>query len=420
MSLFDADHWREIGNALRGNKVRTALTAFGVFWGIFLLMVMMGSGNGLERGAMQEFAGSATNAVFVWGQRTSKPFRGLPVGREMDLSAEDVDALRRGVPEAEIICPRCQGGGYGGGNNVTRGTKSGGFGIMGDTPELTKVQNVPLTAGRFVNPIDLEDRRKVAVIGTRVRELLFEKNEDPLGKELRIQGVTFAVVGVFKSNRNGRQGEEESQTIHIPLTTFQQAFNYGRKIDWLAVKSRNDIAATVTEKKVKDLLKERHRVAPDDQRAFGSWNTEEQFKKFNGLFIGIRLLVWIVGIGTLTAGVIGVSNIMLVIVRERTHELGIRRAVGATPAMITGQIVLEALLLTASAGYIGLITGMLLIDGIALGISGQQLDFFKSPGVEISTALQALGILVASGIAAGIMPAWRAVRVTTVEALRAS
>ena len=420
MSLFDADHWREIGNTLSGNKLRTALTAFGVFWGIFLLMVMMGSGNGLERGAMQEFSGSATNAVFVWGQRTSKPFRGLPVGRRMELTVDDVGAIQKDVREAELVCPRCQLGGFGGGHNVTRGTKSGGFGILGDTPELTRVQFVPVIAGRFVNRLDLEDRRKVAVIGTRVRELLVEKGEDPVGKEIRIQGVTFAVIGVFKSLHTGRQGEEETQSIHIPLTTFQQAFNYGRKIDWLAVKSRDNVPASIAETKVKDLLRQRHRAAPDDLRAFGSWNTEEEFKKFNGVFIGIRLLVWIVGIGTLAAGVIGVSNIMLVIVRERTHELGVRRAVGATPAMITGQIVFEALLLTASAGYVGLIAGMLVVDGVAAAIVGAEMDFFKSPGVDISTALRALAILVLSGIGAGIMPAWRAVRVTTVEALRAS
>ncbi|HEX6850156.1 MAG TPA: ABC transporter permease [Candidatus Polarisedimenticolaceae bacterium] len=420
MSVLDRDHWHEIWEALRGNKVRTLLTAFGVFWGIFLLMVMMGSGNGLERGAMEGFSGGATNSLFVWSQRTTKPWKGMPVGRELDLTDADVAAVRQKVPEAEIVAPRNQLGGFGGGNNVVRRNRSGGFSVMGDVPELARIQTVPLVEGRFLNPIDVADRRKVAVIGTRVRELLFERGESPLSKEIRIQGVYFTVVGVFKSLQSGTRGDRETQTIYIPFSTFQQSFNYGNRVDWLAIKSRDDVPATVTEEKVKALLRARHAVSPDDARAFGSWNLEQEFRKFSGVFTGIRLLVWIVGIGTLAAGVIGVSNIMLVIVRERTHEIGVRRAVGATPFAITSQIVLEAVLLTAAAGYLGLVSGMLAMDGVAAAVANTDSMFFKRPGVEIATALQALGILIASGIAAGLMPAWRALKVPTVEALRSS
>jgi putative ABC transport system permease protein len=418
MSMLDRDHWSEIGAALRGNKVRTALTAFGVFWGIFLLVVMMGSGNGLERGADDSFAGVATNSMFVWGQRTSKPYRGLPVGREIELTIDDAVALDTRIAEAEVVAPRCQLGGFGTGNNVTRGRKAGGFGVMGDVPELLHVQTVPLVAGRFVNALDVAERRKVAVIGTRVRELLFESAEDPLGREIAIQGVTFTVVGLFRPLQSGQRGDEQAQTIHIPLTTFQQAFHYGRNIDWLAVKSRDDVRASVTEEKVKAELRARHRAAPDDQRAIGSWSMATEYDKFHAVFVGIRILVWIVGIGTLAAGVIGVSNILLVIVRERTHEIGIRRAIGATPFGITSQIVLEALLLTATAGYVGLIAGMLTMDGVAAAIAGTDSEFFRRPGIDLATAGRAIGILVLSGVAAGLMPAIRAVRVNTVEALR--
>ncbi len=418
MSLFDADHWREIWNALRGNKVRTSLTAFGVFWGIFLLMVMMGSGTGLENGAMQGFADGAMNSVFVWGQRTTKPYRGLPIGRPIQLTNDDVDALRAQVPQAVLIAPRNQLGGFRGGFNVSRGTKSGAFSIMGDVAEQARIQAIPVASGRFLNPFDLAERRKVCVIGTRAQEVLFERGEDPIGKDIRIQGVPFRVIEIHRPIGTGGQAERTSQTIFIPFSTFQQAFQYGNRVDWLSVLSAEGVPASAAGERVKEILRVRHDVAPDDARAFGSWNMEEEFEKIQGVFTGIRLLVWIVGIGTLAAGVIGVSNIMLVIVRERTPEIGIRRAVGATPLAITGQIVLEALLLTAVAGYAGLIAGMLSMDLVARLVPGGEGTFFQNPGVDLASALRSLGILALAGLAAGLMPAWRAVRIDTVEALR--
>lgn len=418
MSLFDADHWREIWNALRGNKVRTFLTAFGVFWGIFLLMVMMGSGTGLENGAMEGFSEGATNSVFIWGQRTTKPYRGLPIGRPIELTNEDVEALRAQVPEAVLVAPRNQLGGFRGGFNVSRGTKSGAFSIMGDVAEQARIQAIPIVSGRFLNPIDLAERRKVCVIGTRAQEILFERGEDPIGKDIRIQGVYFRVIGIHRPVGSGGQAERASQSIFIPFSTFQQAFKFGNRVGWLSVLSAEGVPASVAEEKVKEFLRPRHDVAPDDTRAFGSWNMEEEFDKIQGVFVGIRLLVWIVGIGTLAAGVIGVSNIMLVIVRERTPEIGIRRAVGATPLAITGQIVLEALLLTAVAGYAGLIAGMLSMDLVSGLVPGGEGTFFKNPGVDLASALKSLGILAFAGLAAGLVPAWRAVRIDTVEALR--
>jgi putative ABC transport system permease protein len=418
--MFDLDHWREIYDALSHNKLRTFLTAFGVFWGIFMLVVMLGSGNGLSNGVNQGFADGATNSFYVWTRATTKPYRGLPAGRRFELNNEDTQAIKDRVPEAQVVAPRLQLGGFSQGNNVTRGTKSGAFSVMGDYPEFRVIQSVRVERGRFLNRIDLADRRKVAVIGTRVYQLLFEDEEDPIGEYIRVNGVYFKVVGLFRTSQFGDRADRDTQTIHIPFTTFQQAFNVGNEVGWFAITSRDDLPASVAEEKVIGLLAERHRVSPDDERAFGHFNTEEEFDQVQGLFAGIRILIWIVGSGTLAAGVIGVSNIMLVIVKERTNEIGIRRAIGATPLSIMLQIVLEAIILTSISGYFGLIAGMGALDltTYLLETGGANPQMFTNPYVSLDTAVQALVILVISGIMAGLMPAQRAVSVSPVQALR--
>jgi putative ABC transport system permease protein len=419
MSVIDRDHWREIYETLRGNKLRTFLTAFGVFWGIFMLMVMLGSGNGLSTGVLQDFGDGATNSLFVWAQTTSKPWRGMPSGRFVQLDTGDTEAIRRDVPEAAVVCPRNQLGGFRGGNNVTRGTKAGAFSVMGDLPEIAQVESVRLVEGRFLDPLDVAERRKVAVIGERVRELLFVRGETVVGEHIRINGVYFKVIGIFKPRRSEGGDEDANQTIFVPFSTFQSAFNYGHRVGWFAITARQGIPASVVEAKVLALLKERHRVAPDDSRAIGHFNLEEEYDQLQGLFGGIRALVWIVGIGTLAAGAIGVSNIMLVIVRERTNEIGIRRAVGATPFTIMSQIVFEALVLTSVAGYLGLFVGIAVIEILAALLAGSAAWAFKDPQIPLSSAFATLAVLVASGIFAGLVPAARALKISTVEALRA-
>ncbi len=417
--LFDLDHWQEIRAALLRNRMRTSLTAFGVFWGIFLLMVMLGSGTGLRNGVMQGFQGSATNSFFIWTQRTQKPFAGMPAGRRVQLTNADVVAIREGVPEAEVVAPRNQLGGFGGGNNVTRGRKSGAFSVMGDHPEILRIQSLQLETGRFLNPLDIEDARKVAVIGTRVRDVLFSRGESPIGSSIVIRGVYFQAVGVFRSVQSGDDGDRDAQTLFVPFTTFQRTFNFGERVGWLAVISRVGVRASVAEEKVLTLLRSRHKVAPDDPRAFGHYNLEEEYENVRGLFRGIRILVWLVGVGTLAAGVIGVSNIMLIIVKERTKEIGIRRAVGARPAAIVGQIVSEAVILTASAGYLGLVAGIALMHGVATLLpSGGGATMFTNPDVGVREALQALAVLIAAGVFAGLAPAQRALAVSPTIALR--
>jgi putative ABC transport system permease protein len=422
MSFFDLDHWQEIKIALLRNRMRTALTAFGVFWGIFLLMVMLGSGAGLRNGVTRGFGNGATNSFFIWTQRTQKPYRGMSAGRTLELDNTDVSAVREKVPEVAVVAPRNQLGGFGGGNSVTRGRKAGGFNVTGDYPEIGDIQNFVIEQGRFLDPFDVAELRKVAVIGTKVRDVLFAPGEDPIGDSIEIRGVYFQVVGVFASMASGDQADRESQSIFVPFTTFQRAFNFGNKVGWLAVTAKPDASAADAEKKVLDLLKSRHSVAPDDARAFGHFNVEEEYRKIQGLFGGIRILVWLVGIGTLAAGAIGVSNIMLIIVKERTKEIGIRRAVGARPSAIVAQIVLESVILTSLAGYAGLVCGIALMELVGsllpTGGSGGNM-MFANPDVGVGEALQALAVLIGAGIFAGLAPAQRALQVSPMLALRA-
>ena len=422
MSLFDRDHWQEIWEALAKNRLRTFLTAFGIFWGIFLLVVMLGSGNGLRQGVSAGFSNTATNSFFVWGQRTSKPFKGRGIGRPVEFSNEDTAALRREIPEIDLLVPRNQLGGFRGGATVTRETKVGSFSVMGDHPETLLIQAQALAQGRFLNAIDLAEARKVAVIGTRPLEILFERGEDPIGKAIEINGVYFKVIGVFRSRQSGGQAERDAQMIYVPFTTFQQAFNARDRVGWYAATADSGVSAAAVQKRVIDLLRKRHQIAPDDNRAIGTFNLEEQYAKIQGLFSGIQLLMWIVGLGTLAAGAIGVSNIMLIIVRERTREIGIRRAVGATPFAVVAQIVFEAILLTSIAGLVGLCAGVGLMELVGSMIpttsaSGSP-SMFQNPGVDAAAALEALLILVVAGTLAGLAPALRAVAVTPVVALR--
>lgn len=417
--MFDLDKWNEIYATLSKNKLRTFLTAFGVFWGIFMLIIMLGSGNGLRNGIVRMFSGSASNAFYMWTQSTSMPYKGLPRNRTFSFRNDDVEAIRKNVPEAEIIAPANQLGGYRGDNNVVRGNKVGPFSVRGDYPETRFINSFRVEQGRFINHNDMDEHRKVCVIGEQVRAIMFDKHEDPVGDHLQVNGVYFKVVGVISVDKAGEDAQDRMQTVYVPFTTFQQAFNWGDHIGWFAITSKPEVPASVTEDKVRALLLARHRIHPDDKRAIGSWNTEKEFSKLMGLFSGIELLVWIVGTGTLLAGVIGVSNIMLIVVKERTREIGIRRAIGATPFSIMSQIMMESVILTSLAGYLGLVSGIFLMEAINRAIQGAETGMFHNPGVDIAVAAKALLILVAGGALAGIIPARKAVAVSPVDALRA-
>jgi putative ABC transport system permease protein len=416
--MFDADRINEVLQTLSKNKLRTTLTAFGVFWGIFMLMIMLGSGQGLENGVTRSFGGSATNAVYMWTQQTTLPYKGLPRGRSFNFLQEDIQAIKDNVPELAVLAPSAQLGGFRGENNVSRGTKTGPFAVRGDFPENRFIQVFKLTSGRYLNDLDIKERRKVCVIAPRVEEVLFNKGESPLGQYIQVNGTYFKVIGTITTDKGGDDAEEKMQTIYIPFTTFQQAFNWGGKIGWFSMTAKPQFEASLMEEKVKKILAQRHRISPDDPYAIGSWNSQKEFKKIQGLFAGIRLLVWVVGIGTLLAGVIGISNIMLIIVKERTREIGVRRALGATPNSIITQIISESILLTSMAGYFGLLAGVFLMEGINKAIEGTDSGMFYQPGVELDVALKALVILIISGALAGIIPARKAIAISPVDALR--
>ncbi len=420
--MFDRDSWQEILHTLKKNRLRTFLTAFGVFWGIFMLIIMLGSGKGLENGVKYDMGNFASNSFFVWAQRTSMPYKGFPRGRFFNFRNDDIQALRDNIPEIEYIAPKIRGWSAGDGtNNTVRKDKTGAFSIMGEYPEWIKIDPMVMLQGRFINEIDIRDNRKVAVIGTRVREVLFEPDEDPIGDYIRIQGVYFRVVGVFSAlNSNISFGGEKEQSIFLPFTTLQKTYNYGDVVGWFSITSDKDYPASYVEEKAMKLLAQRHSIHPDDKEALGHFNLEEEFNQMNGLFDGIAGLIWVVGIGTLLAGVIGISNIMLVIVRERTKEIGIQRALGATPAKIMTQIITESIFLTSVAGYLGLVFGVALIELInyLLIQSGGEGQFFRHPEIDLNVALTALAILVISGALAGLIPATRAIRIRPIDALR--
>jgi len=419
--IFDSDKWHEIFSALKKNKLRTFFTAFGVFWGIFMLVIMLGSGNGLQNGVNQGWGDMATNSMFMWTQQTTVPYKGFPRGRFFNFKNSDTQALRDNIPEIQYIAPKIRGWSREGNNNVVRGERTGAFTIEGDYPDFNLIDPVDIISGRFINDVDIQELRKVAVIGSRVRDEMFTQEEDPIGEYLRIQGVYFQVVGVFKSKKSDQRAEWDNQIIHLPFTTLQKTYNYGDIVGWYSITSEDNAPISLLEVKAKDLLKSRHNIAPEDDRAIGSFNVEEEFLKMKRLFRGINGLIWIVGIGTLLAGVIGVSNIMLIIVKERTKEIGIQRAIGATPASIISQVIIESVILTAIAGYTGLVLGVGLVElvNVILQQSGDGGGaMFVNPEVDFNMAMRALIILIISGIFAGLVPARRAVSIKPIDALR--
>jgi putative ABC transport system permease protein len=420
MKIFDLDKWHEIYYALRKNPLRTFFTAFGVFWGIFMLIIMMGAGEGLYNGASSDLGQMSTNSVFMWTRNTTMPYKGFPRGRFFRFNNDDTKALVDNIPEIKYIAPRLQGWSRNGNNNVIRGERTGGFNIHGDYPEINLIDPMNVTQGRFINDNDINELRKVAVIGMRVYEELFEPGEDPVGEYIQIQGVYFKVIGMFQSRRSDQQAEHENQAIFIPFTTLQKVYNYGDMVGWYSITAKDDVRVEVVENKAKEILKQRHSVHPEDERAVGSFNLDKEWRKMTNLFSGIRGLVWIVGIGTLLAGVIGVSNIMLIVVKERTKEIGVQRAIGATPVNIITQIIIESVLLTAFAGYFGLALGVGLLELLNYGLSqsGADTSMFTNPEVDFNKAVMALVILVISGIFAGMIPARRAVNIKPIDALR--
>lgn len=419
--MFDRDKWGEILQALSANPVRTALTAFGVFWGIFILVILLAAGKGLENGVKKGFSGIATNTVFIWTQGTSKPYKGLPIGRDFNFKNDDVPALKANFPDLLYVSPRNQLGGFQGANNVVRGDKTGAFGIYGDNPELILQESMDIIKGRFVNHNDINTRRKVAVIGQGVINLMYKPGEEPIGSYIKISGVNFMVVGIYKSRNDDGGGVEEAQkNIFIPFTTFQQSFNYGDVVGWMAITAKDGASITDLKKDIINFLKSRHTIHPDDERAIGNFDLYEEYSKVTGLFMILRFIAYFVGTLVLLSGVIGISNIMLIVVKERTKEIGIRRALGATPGAIRKQILTESIFLTIIAGMAGIAVATGLLAGLNAILDSMPSEdmMFANPSVDLLVVFIALMILVGSGLFAGFIPAQIAVSVKPVDALR--
>ncbi len=419
-SLFSRDSWSEIIDALSSNWFRTVLTSFGVLWGIFILVILLAAGKGLENGVKQGFDGMATNSMFMWSQTASKPYKGLPKGRRYRFNIQDIEAINQNVPNLLYISPRNKLGGFRGSNNVVRGLNTGAFGVYGDYPEFIEQQPMDITLGRFLNYSDIDTKRKVAVIGSGVQKTLYELGEEVIGTYIKINGVSFMVVGIYKKKSNDGDIEEGQKEIFIPFTSFSQAFNMGDRVGWMAITAEDGYSITDLKENIFDVIKNRHTIHPEDDRAIGHFDLYEEFSKINGLFVALNFVAYFVGILVLLSGIIGISNIMLIVVKERTKEIGIRRALGATPWSIRSQILLESIFLTIISGMAGiaLASGILaIINNVLDGMDTSDM-MFLNPSVNIGVVLIALTILIVSGLLAGLIPAQTAIKVKPVDALR--
>ena len=409
--LFERDTWQEVLDSMSKNKLRTIVTMIGVWWGILLLIALLGAARGIENSFNRQFNDFATNSVFIWAQSTSKPFKGYQEGRRVRLKLSDAKLIEENIEGIEFVVPRNQNNSF-----VSRNLLSGNFGITGDYPLLDIVQKKKLLKGqgRFINQIDIDENRKVAVISEDIYKQLFEKDEDPFGELIRINNINFKVIGVFKVTPFGGPQVD----IHIPFTTFQQIYNQGENIGWMMITGKPEFDIKQMEEDIKLLLRNLHKIHPQDKRAFGSFNLGDMFKDIVGFLKGMQFLTWFVGIATLIAGVFAIGNILLITVKERTKEIGVRRALGATPFEIKRQIVVEAVFLTLIAGLMGIISGgwILILMDAKLG-QGDDATFVNA-SVSIAIVFVALLILIILGTIIGLIPAFKATSIKPIEALR--
>ena len=416
--IFDKDTWQEIFGSISKNKTRTIITVIGVLWGIFIYIALSGAAKGLDNGFERQFENIAMNSMFIWGMQTSVPYEGFKTGRNIKLKLSDIDIIRQRVPEVEFIAPRNARGVFGGtAPLVVRNNKSSNYNVYGDYPEYTRIATKKIfDGGRFINEEDIKYSRKVCVIGEKTKTELFEKDENPIGQYIRVDNIYFQVIGVHKFIPGG--GFETDGDIYIPFATFKKIYNTGDRVQWLTIAAYDDADVVAVEKDVKTTLKKIHRVSPDDERAFGGFNLGEIFNKIIGFSKGMTLLSLIVGIATIIAGVIGIGNILLISVKERTKELGVRRALGATPSEVRNQIIIESVFLTLIAGILGIILGALVLSGINLA-TADLTDFpYTNPTVPIPFILGALFIMIFLGTLIGLIPAQRAVSIKPIDALR--
>ena len=416
--IFDKDTWQEIFGSIQKNRTRTIITMIGVLWGIFIYITLAGSSKGLDNGFERAFQSIASNSIFVWAQYTSLPYAGYKSERSIQLRLGDAEILKKRVADIKFIAPRNVAGVFGSaGGNIVRGNKTGTYAIYGEFPEYIKIATSKIyDGGRFINESDILEERKVCVIGERTQQELFEEDEDPIGKFISINKLNFRVVGVHKFVQGGGFGDDGD--IYIPFATFKKIFNTGDKVNFFMIAADENANGLQVEKEIKSTLKQIHDIHPDDERAIGGFNLGEIFKKTMNFANGLTFLSLVVGIATILAGVIGIGNILLISVKERTKEIGIRRALGATPSEVRAQVILESVFLTTLAGVIGIILGSFVLYGINAATLDMT-DFpYTNPTVPIPYVLGALSFMIILGTLIGIIPAQRAVSIKPIDALR--
>ena len=409
--LFDSDTWQEIYGSIRKNKMRTSITIIGVLWGIFLLVVLLGATRGLENSFNKLFGNFATNSVFVWTQSTDTPFKGFQEGRRFTLNMNDIEVLKSEyAEEIKFLAPRNQTS-----NLIVRDFKTGTFKVSGDFPILDQIQKKKLIYGRFINQNDIVSIAKVTVISEDMYKQLFEIDELPIGQYIKINSINYKVIGVYEpSNTIDFDGD----TAYVPFSTFKKVYNTANNIDWMMITAHEGTDIEQMESDVLLTLKGLHKVHPDDERAFGSVNLGKRIGKVTGFITGMQFLTWFVGIATLIAGVFAIGNILLITVKERTKEIGIRRALGATPKSIRQQIILESVFLTTVAGMLGIILGAFVLFIIDIKYGQGEDAALVNPTVDIPIILIAVVTLIVLGTAIGIIPAHMATVVKPIEALR--
>lgn len=396
------------------NKSRSLLTGFGVFWGVFMLVVLIGGGRGLRELLQKNFAGYATNSAMVWSQPTSKAYYGLPKGRRWSMDYRDVERIAEQVPQLDNVAPLL----FAGAKTSVKGERTSECNVMGVTPDYTGILAPVIRYGRYINQLDIEQGRKVCVIGKRIYNDLFPEGGDPCGSSLRIDSIYYEIVGVdFRSGNSVSMGGPPDEGVTVPLTVVQRFYNRGSEVDIIAVTGRPGVVMSSLTDRIRSVVARAHTIDPTDEQGIMVFNTEVLFGMLDNLFRGVNFLVWLVGLGTLLAGAIGVSNIMMVTVRERTSEIGIRRAIGATPRMIMGQIVAESVALTAVAGMSGIMFAVLVLQMLELANTKDGV-VSASFQVDFLTALLAASMLCLLGGLAGLAPAWRAMKVKPVDAMR--
>jgi putative ABC transport system permease protein len=419
--MFDFDNFREIWSTIKKNKLRTFLTGFSVAWGIFMLIVLLGAGNGLKNGIMSNFRNIGYNRVETWTRYTSKPYQGMQINRKIRYKDEDLKFIPLQNPEVDLITAVIYRS-----DTLAYGEEYNSYSLQGVHPAKATMDNIeiPVGSGRFINEIDEREKRKVIVLSPRMKEVLF-KGKNPLGEYVKAGEIVYQVVGVYK-------GEESNYDApaYIPFHTAQMLYKRGFgfadiifTVKGISTQEEYD----AFEKRFRRQMGVRHKFDPEDLRALGMWSSLEEVMMLNGMLNGITLFIWIIGIGTLTAGIVGVSNIMLITVRERTKEFGIRKAIGATPFSILKLIIVESILITAVFGYLGMILGIGLTEGVntlmemanvGKEVARDDMSIFLNPTVNLSIALSATALIVVAGVLAGYFPARKAVQITAIEAMR--